>query len=273
MTKNYYKILGVHSRYERRFQKNLNHKNFLRSEKKLETNTRAECTVHQISPSKRGPLWIYVITPDTKKAIRGHGLPFPDCPEKRGDMISSYTTSFILYHVAKHSEKQEKLSQEATHILNESRGIVTEEVLNKATYTKAVFKESLRMNPVSVGIGRIASKDFVLRDFQVPKGTVIVTQNQVSCRLEEYFDEPNSFIPERWLEKSSGRKNPFVFLPFGHGPRSCIGRRLAEQNIYCFLLQFFKHFKIYWTGKDLDCYSYLINEPDSKLSFEFVLRK
>ncbi|RXG53699.1 putative cytochrome, mitochondrial [Armadillidium vulgare] len=88
-------------RYKRGYQKNLNHKNFVRPQKKLETNTRVEYPVHQISTPKRGPLWIYVAAPishrktslarlqtiETKKAIRGHGLPFPDCPEKRGDMI------------------------------------------------------------------------------------------------------------------------------------------------------------------------------------------
>ena len=66
--------------------------------------------------------------------------------------------------------------------------------------------------------------------------TVIVTQNQISCRLPEYFEEPDSFIPERWLKKESKRTHPFLLLPFGHGPRSCIGRRLAEQNIHTLML-------------------------------------
>lgn len=75
--------------------------------------------------------------------------------------------------------------------------------------------------------------------------TVVVTQNQVICRLPEYFDEPNSFIPERWLRDSNGIDktikeksiNPYIVLPFGHGPRSCIARRFAEQNLQVFLLR------------------------------------
>lgn len=76
--------------------------------------------------------------------------------------------------------------------------------------------------------------------------TVVVTQNQVICRLPEYFDEPNSFIPERWLrnnndgtDKTIKEKsiNPYVVLPFGHGPRSCIARRFAEQNLQVLLLR------------------------------------
>jgi len=78
--------------------------------------------------------------------------------------------------------------------------------------------------------------------------TVVVTQNQVICRLPEYFDEPNSFVPERWLRDNDIRENmgqttkqksvhPYLVLPFGHGPRSCIARRFAEQNMQVVLLR------------------------------------
>jgi len=76
--------------------------------------------------------------------------------------------------------------------------------------------------------------------------TVVVTQNQVICRLPEYFDEPNSFKPERWLRDNNNNRinmlreksvNPYTVLPFGHGPRSCIARRFAEQNLQVVLLR------------------------------------
>lgn len=62
-----------------------------------------------------------------------------------------------------------------------------------------------------------------------------MTQNQVSCRLPEYFPDPDAFIPERWFAK--GEINPFLVLPFGHGPRACIARRMAEQNMYTVIIQ------------------------------------
>lgn len=72
--------------------------------------------------------------------------------------------------------------------------------------------------------------------------TVVVTQNQVSCRLPEYFPDPDAFIPERWYAK--GEIHPFLVLPFGHGPRACIGRRMAEQNMYTVIIQVKKKKKI-----------------------------
>lgn len=58
----------------------------------------------------------------------------------------------------------------------------------------------------------------------------------------KYFSEANKFIPERWLrenaEKSDKLSNPFVYLPFGFGPRSCIGRRFAELEINVMLAKY-----------------------------------
>ena len=71
-----------------------------------------------------------------------------------------------------------------------------------------------------------------------------MTQNQVICRFPKYFTNPDSFIPERWVRESKTSRfvskekvHPYAVLPFGHGPRSCIARRLAEQNIQVFLLR------------------------------------
>jgi hypothetical protein len=69
--------------------------------------------------------------------------------------------------------------------------------------------------------------------------TVVVTQNQVSCRQAEYFADPNKFVPERWIKSHPLYKqvSPYLVLPFGHGPRSCIARRLAEQNMHSVILK------------------------------------
>ena len=67
-----------------------------------------------------------------------------------------------------------------------------------------------------------------------------MTQNQISCRLEKYFHDPLKFKPERWMKTEEQKKvgvHPYLVLPFGHGMRSCIARRLAEQNILVFLVR------------------------------------
>jgi cytochrome P450 len=61
------------------------------------------------------------------------------------------------------------------------------------------------------------------------------------CNLEKYFAQPDKYIPERWLKDPEGATqetkmtHPFVFLPFGFGPRMCVGRRFAELELETFV--------------------------------------
>lgn len=154
-------------------------------------------------------------------------------------MQSSYSTSFALYHLARNPNVQERLHSECCQLLPTAEDSINADSLaKKATYARAVLKESLRLNPISVGVGRILNNDMILSGYHVPKKTVVVTQNMVACRLAKHFDRPNEFIPERWLRNSDKLTvNPFLVLPFGHGSRSCIARRLAEQNILILLIR------------------------------------
>ena len=64
---------------------------------------------------------------------------------------------------------------------------------------------------------------------------MVAFNNQTICRDKKYFDKAAEFLPERWLKHDSNELRPapnFVMLPFGYGPRMCIGRRFAEQEIY-----------------------------------------
>ncbi|XP_034244458.1 cytochrome P450 302a1, mitochondrial-like isoform X2 [Thrips palmi] len=185
---------------------------------------------------------------------------------------TAYTASFALYYLAKNERVQNFLRLESQKILQSPEDPVTAKTLANAPYARAVLKEVFRMSPISVGVGRIATQDIVLSGYNVPKGTNIVTQNQISCRLEKYFARPNEFLPERWIKGSplQVKDNPFLVLPFGHGPRSCIARRLAEQHLLTLLLRIVHNHKIIWTSKkELDCKTLLINKPDQELKFTF----
>ncbi|XP_055841137.1 cytochrome P450 302a1, mitochondrial [Episyrphus balteatus] len=180
---------------------------------------------------------------------------------------TSYSTSFAVYHIARHPEIQEKLYQEAKTIMPNVNDSLTGEALRTGiTYTRAVLKESFRLNPVSVGFGRVLKKDIVLSGYHVPAGTIAVTQNMIASRLEKHFERPNEFDPQRWLQRKTNI-NPYVVLPFGHGMRSCIARRMAEQSILVFLLKLVRRYKIEWKGvEDLDVRTLLINKPEDPVS-------
>ncbi|XP_044750477.1 cytochrome P450 302a1, mitochondrial [Coccinella septempunctata] len=212
--------------------------------------------------------------------LRSNELDFKDIIGISCDFLlagmdtTSYTTSFLLYHLALNKEAQHKLWEESQRLLPNKNNPVTKEVLAEAHYAKACLKETHRLRPISVGVGRILSKPSVFSGYEVPEETIIVTQNQISCRLERYFSHPNDFLPERWLKDHPLHRNthPFLVLPFGHGKRSCIAKHLAEQNMLILLLKLSRSYEIGWNGSNLDTTSSLINKPNGPILLNFKTR-
>ncbi|XP_064292088.1 cytochrome P450 302a1, mitochondrial isoform X2 [Plodia interpunctella] len=187
---------------------------------------------------------------------------------------TAYATSFALYNLATNPEIQEKMFQEIAVLLPTKDAEVSSETLVKAVYVRSVIKESLRLNPVSIGVGRWLQKDIILRGYLIPKGTVIVTQNMLASRLPQFVNDPLTFKPERWIRGTQDHENihPFLSLPFGFGPRSCIARRLAEQNMAITLIRIIREFKLHWNGKQLGVRTLLINKPDQPILLRFKPR-
>lgn len=182
-----------------------------------------------------------------------------------GVHTTSFTTAFALHYISNDQRVQVLLHQEALRVLPNIDDDITPAIMNsEIPYTRSVLKETFRLNPISIGIGRIANRDLILGGYHVPKDvsffsnfydkrlifnfsqTIIVTENLVACRLEKYFHDPLKFIPERWLKTSDNKQSnvhPYLVLPFGHGMRSCIARRFAEQNMLITLLRVSKIMK------------------------------
>ncbi|XP_059612609.1 cytochrome P450 302a1, mitochondrial [Phlebotomus argentipes] len=187
---------------------------------------------------------------------------------------TSYTTSFLLYHLSNNPTVQEKLFQESLRVLPEEDSQLSSAALQEIPFARAVLKESLRLNPVSVGVGRTLTTDTLLSGFLVPRGTIIVTQNQISCRLPIHFHQPECFLPERWLKSTrTVAPHPHLVLPFGHGMRSCIARRLAEQNMLLLMLRMVRKYKLVWKGAPkLDFVTKLVNKPSSAIKIHLIQR-
>ncbi|XP_063903411.1 cytochrome P450 302a1, mitochondrial-like [Zophobas morio] len=187
---------------------------------------------------------------------------------------TTYTSGFLLYHLATNPSVQEKLFEEASRLLPSPSDSVTPEIYNDAKYAKCVVKESLRLRPISIGVGRVLTSDVVFSGYNVPAGTVVVTLNQVLSRLEKYFPEPNAFKPERWIKNDPlyKRTHPYLVIPFGHGQRTCIARRFAEQNMIMLILRLARKYKLSWSGSEIDSKSLLINKPDGPILLKWEER-
>ncbi|PNF13667.1 hypothetical protein B7P43_G16772 [Cryptotermes secundus] len=188
---------------------------------------------------------------------------------------TSYSTAAALYHLAKNPDKQQKLFEEILRYLPDKDQPVTSEILTELKYLKACIKESMRMSAIAVGNHRETVKDMVLADYQVPKGTNIFMPLLMLSNLEQYCPEAAKFIPERWLKtepEHSKRTHPFVTMPFGFGPRMCLGRRFAELEIETLVTKIIRNFIVEY-NHEMKFESKLLRIPVSPLKFKMIDRE
>lgn len=165
-------------------------------------------------------------------------------------------TGTLLYLVTKNKEAQTKLREELVSLMPTPDSPVTEEVLSKAHYLSACIKEAMRMAPVTLGTIRTTTKEMVFGGYQVPKGVDVGTITSLTSMTTEHYVRPTEFLPERWLrtttnELSHKNVNAFVTLPFGFGPRSCVGKRLANLEMQVMLAKMVRSFVLEWPHKDM----------------------
>jgi cytochrome P450 len=94
-------------------------------------------------------------------------------------------------------------------------------------YLHAVVSEVLRLYPPAYLLARTSIAPCVIAGYDIPAGTTVLTSQWLMHRDNRYFDDPDAFRPERWLDGLADRLPPGVYLPFGDGPRRCIGQGFA----------------------------------------------
>ncbi|XP_066602048.1 uncharacterized protein [Prorops nasuta] len=141
---------------------------------------------------------------------------------------------FASYEIAVNPEVQEKLLEEIDKVLEETNGEPTYESINNMEYLGAVLDEALRMYPALVLNDRVANSSFELppalpglEPYHVKKGQALWIPSYELHHDPRYFEEPERFVPERFLGENKKRIEASTYLPFGLGPRMCIGNRFA----------------------------------------------
>jgi cytochrome P450 len=110
-------------------------------------------------------------------------------------------------------------------------------------YTEMVIKEVLRLYPPIWSIPRQTLHDCEIGGYRVPAGTSLTMSQWVMHRDPRYFDDPDKFKPERWENNLDKKLPPFVYFPFGSGPRQCIGNSLALTEITLILAMIAREFE------------------------------
>ncbi len=136
-----------------------------------------------------------------------------------GHESTSSVLSWVLFLLAMHPKEFGKLRQETINI-NFTESVGHDRML-------AVIKEAMRLYPPAWVSDRISLQDDAYKQYSYPKGTIVMMFYYGLHRDPQYWDHPESFIPDRFSKENVGKDARKAYLPFAAGPRSCIGDNFA----------------------------------------------
>lgn len=146
-----------------------------------------------------------------------------------GYETTGHAMAWALHQLAQHPKVEEAVRTEGE---NEKDRV----------WTEAVLKESLRLFPPVWLLSRRAVQAVSFSDLEIPADSLVLICPWLMHRNPEFFPNPDAFDPERWLNPPS--LPPYAFIPFGAGPRRCIGEHLAFQEASLVVSEVVKRFQI-----------------------------
>ncbi|XP_054712373.1 cytochrome P450 3A8-like [Uloborus diversus] len=153
--------------------------------------------------------------------------------------------SFVFYELALNPDVQEKLIAEIDEVLASSDGKLTYDTIQNMKTLDNVISESLRIFPPAVRLERVAHEDYDLgyKGIKLTKDMIVTIPCIAIHNDPKYYPEPEKFNPDRFLPEERAKRDQLVYMPFGFGPRNCIGMRfvlIAMKVCIAFLLSNFK---------------------------------
>jgi cytochrome P450 len=142
-----------------------------------------------------------------------------------GQETTSLALTWIWYLLSQHPDAQRRLEAEIDTVLAGREPEYTD--LVNLPYTLMVVDEAMRLYPPAWGFSRQAMADDEVGGFPVPRGWLVFVIPWVLHRLPGLWDDPERFDPDRFSPERSVDRPKFAYLPFGAGPRQCIGNQFA----------------------------------------------
>jgi cytochrome P450 len=159
-----------------------------------------------------------------------------------GHETTAMTLTWAWYVLSQQPQVLATLHDEVMRVLGDRTATFAD--LAQLPYSDMVIKETLRLYPSAVGANRKAIEDVQIQGYTIPKGAEVSLQFYAMHRSERYFDKPLDFIPERF-DKANEKNIPrYAYLPFGAGPRVCIGNQFAMMEARLILVTMVQQFAL-----------------------------
>jgi cytochrome P450 len=157
-----------------------------------------------------------------------------------GHETSSNGLSWLLYLLSQHPECLAQVRQEFQSVLGDAP--LNHADLPRFEYTTQVIQEALRLYPPFWMIDRMAIADDRIGDIAIPKGSTVIVYVYGAHHAPRYWADPERFDTSRFIKGEEKLRTPFTYLPFGGGPRVCIGNHYAMLQILMILSELLRRY-------------------------------
>ncbi|ESO10629.1 hypothetical protein HELRODRAFT_96929 [Helobdella robusta] len=162
-----------------------------------------------------------------------------------GFETTSTTLSYFGYNMACNPDQQEKLYEEIVEKIGDKEP--TYDSILQLSFLDMCLNETLRMFPIGVRLetDRQATEDVTINGVLIPKGMVVLIPIYAIHNDPEFWPEPHVFKPERFSPENwnPSTSDPLRFMPFGAGPRNCVGMRLAKMEVKMAVIHMIRNFR------------------------------
>lgn len=166
-----------------------------------------------------------------------------------GKETSAITLSWLLALLPQMPEVERRLVEEIDSVVGGAAP--TADHLPKLEYTRMVLQETLRRHaPVWILVPRRATEDVVLGGHAVREGTQIWVSPFVTHHHPEIWERADEFLPERFADEGNeaSERHRYAYLPFGSGPRVCLGNRFAMMELQLTVARLLQRYRVRWAG-------------------------
>lgn len=160
-----------------------------------------------------------------------------------GSETTATSLLWAFLYLTKYPEIQHQCREEIRKLTGFSR-MITMADREELPFINATILEVQRIASVAVFVApHVAEEDITLGDFDVLKGTIVIFNINALHNDPRYWENPEKFLPERWLTKDKKIIKHEAFLPFSWGPRSCLGEPLARMEMFLFFTNLLQRFE------------------------------
>lgn len=159
-----------------------------------------------------------------------------------GYETTACTLAWTWYLISQCPEVENRLHQEVDQVLGSNAATFAD--FTQLNYTRAIIEETMRLYPPVPLLSREASADDTIRRRPIPAGSIILVVPWLLHRHELLWENPNHFIPERFLDDAPIKPDQFAYIPFSVGPRACVAKFFGTVETTLCLAILARHFRL-----------------------------